>query len=235
MPMRQGKHRSALPVYIAAAVYAVWALVLPLYTFWHFLAAALVTAAVWLVADRLIKPKVEYVPEPEPEPVSYGTEVDKVLAAARDARAEMDRAAAAADPAVREKIGRLADLSDRIAHDAVDDAADVPAIQRFQNRFLPTTLSLLGTYSRLCAQGTAGENIAGAKEKILQMLDTELAAFQKQLDALYQNDAIDVDAEIKAMESLLHQEGLTGQDDTLEDILRREEAARQNCVRDHET
>ena len=39
--MREVKRRRALPVYIAAAVFAVYALVFPLYKLTHFLIAAL--------------------------------------------------------------------------------------------------------------------------------------------------------------------------------------------------
>ena len=220
--MRQVKRRSALPVYIAAAVFALWALVLPLYTVWHFLAAALVTASVWLAADKLVKPKIEYVPEPEPEPVSYGAEADAILAQAKTARAEMERLSASIpDEAVREKIALLAGLSDRIAKDAAEDASDIPLIQKFQSYFLPSTISLLNAYDRMSAQGVDGENISGAKSRILQMLDTEIQAFQKQLDGLYQNDAMDVDAEIKVMRNLLTREGLSQEGDQLKDLLRK--------------
>ena len=220
--MRQVKRRSAPPVYIAAAVFALWALVLPLYTVWHFLAAALVTASVWLAADKLVKPKIEYVPEPEPEPVSYGAEADAILAQAKTARAEMERLSASIpDEAVREKIALLAGLSDRIAKDAAEDASDIPLIQKFQSYFLPSTISLLNAYDRMSAQGVDGENISGAKSRILQMLDTEIQAFQKQLDGLYQNDAMDVDAEIKVMRNLLTREGLSQEGDQLKDLLRK--------------
>jgi hypothetical protein len=40
------------------------------------------------------------------------------------------------------------------------------------------------------------------------MMDTSLAAFDKQLDALYADDALDISAEIKVMEGMLAQEGL---------------------------
>ncbi len=52
--MRQSKRRPALPVYIAAAVYAAYALLFPLYRLAHFFIAAVVTAAAWLIADKLI-------------------------------------------------------------------------------------------------------------------------------------------------------------------------------------
>ena len=219
--MREVKRRSALPVYIAAGVFAVYAMVLPLYKLWHFLAAALVTAAAWLIADKLIKPTVEYVPEPEPEPVSYGTDVDAILAEAEKARQEMERLSASIpDQAVKEKIGKIIALSGSIARDAVQDASDIPQIQKFQSYFLPSTIQLLEAYDRMSGAGVAGENISGAKNRIADMLQTEIDAFQKQLDALYRNDAMDVDADIKVMEGLLSREGL-GKDDDLQEFLRK--------------
>ena len=65
--MQPVTRRRALPVYIAAAVFALYALIFPLYALWHFLLAALVTAAAWLLADWLIKPVTEYIPGPETE------------------------------------------------------------------------------------------------------------------------------------------------------------------------
>ena len=223
--MRQVKRRSALPVYIAAAVFAAYALIFPLYKLWHFLVAAAVTAAAWLAADALIKPKVEYVPEPEPEPVSYGAAADAILAEAKKARAEMERLAASIpDQDVKQKIASLLSLSDRIAQDAIQDEADIPQIQKFQNYFLPSTIGLLNAYDRMSAQGVNGENISGSRQRIADMLQTEVEAFQKQLDALYRNDAMDVDADIKVMQQLLEREGL-GKDDELQDLLRKEQKA----------
>ena len=219
--MREVKRKSALPVYIAAAVFAVYAMVFPLYAWSHFLIAALVTAAAWLIADKLIKPTVEYVPEPEPEPVSYGAPVDAILAEAKKARGEMERLSASiGDADVKEKIAKLISLSDAIAQDAVQDASDVPQIQKFQSYFLPSTVQLLEAYDRMSAPGVEGENISGAKGRIADMLQTEADAFQKQLDALYKNDAMDVDADIKVMEDLLAREGL-GKADSLQEFLRR--------------
>lgn len=63
--MRQIKHRRALPVYAAAGVYALYALVMPLYESWHFLIAALLTAGTWVLADHFVKPKIELTPESE--------------------------------------------------------------------------------------------------------------------------------------------------------------------------
>lgn len=224
--MQPVTRRRAAPVYIAAAVFAVYALIFPLYKLWHFLLAAAVTAAAWLLAEKLIKPVVEYVPVPEPEPeppVSHGAEADAVLAEAKTARLEMEALAAAiGDPAVTEKIEALCSLSDRIAQDILDDPADAREIQKFQRYFLPSTIGLLHAYDRMGR--SQGENAAKSREKIAQMLDTEIRAFQKQLDALYKNDAMDVDANIRVMQALLEREGLLEQDELHRLIQQAEEA-----------
>ncbi len=223
--MREIKRRSAVPVYIAAGVYALYALIFPLYSSWHFLIAAVVTAAARLLADRLIKPVVEYIPEPEEEqqeePVSYGTEADAILAEARTAHREMERLAASiGDEAVRQRIARLITLSDQIAQDAIQDSHDIPQIKKFQGYFLPSTVQLLNAYDRMASLGTEGENITATKQRITEMLDTEITAFEKQLDALYKNDYLDIDVDVQVMHNLLRREGLL-QDDELQQLLKR--------------
>ncbi len=215
--MREIKRRSAIPVYIAAAVFALYALIFPLYALWHFFIAALVTAAAWLVADRLIPPVVEYVPEEpsEPEPEDqYSPEVAAILQEAKLAGGEMTRLARSiGDGAIQEKIASLISLSDRIARDAVEDPSDIRQIKKFQSYFLPSTIGLLNAYDRMSAQNLEGENLSQTKQRISQMLDTEITAFEKQLDALYDNDAMNIDTDIRVMQSLLEREGLLDQDE----------------------
>ena len=213
--MQPVERRRALPVYIAATVFAGYAAAFPLYKLWHFFLAAALTAGAWLLADALIKPVIEYIPTPEPEPepeVSYGAEADAILAEAKTARAEMERLAATiGDEVIASKIRTLTDLSDRIAKDILTDPADARQIRKFQSYFLPSTIGLLHSYDRMSA--APGENVAQTREKISQMLETEIRAFEKQLDSLYKNDALDVDADIRVMQALLQREGLLEEDE----------------------
>ena len=57
--------------------------------------------------------------------------------------------------------------------------------------------------------GVKGEHIDQTKEKIRAALDTVAAAFDKQLDGLFQDESMDVSAEITVLEQMLAQEGLT--------------------------
>ena len=106
-------------------------------------------------------------------------------------------------------INELMSVSDKIIRD-VDDPADVPQIRKFLDFYLPTTLRLLNAYDRMNAQEYAGENITGSMERIEEMLDTTIAAYKKQLDALFANQAADIQMDIDTMNTMLAREGLGG-------------------------
>ena len=75
-------------------------------------------------------------------------------------------------------------------------------------------MKLLHTYDRLSEQGVHGENISSTMYDIEAMMQTIAAAFEKQLDNLFENEALDVSADISVLETMLQQEGLTGDMET---------------------
>ena len=60
--------KSPAPLYLAAAVWAAWAVLAPLYAWWHFALAAAVSAAAWRGGRKLFPDKVLILPDPEPAP-----------------------------------------------------------------------------------------------------------------------------------------------------------------------
>ena len=60
--------------------------------------------------------------------------------------------------------------------------------------------------------GVSGENIDSTLERVEKMMGTIVTAFEKQLDSLFDDDALDIAADISVMESILKQEGLSGED-----------------------
>ncbi len=139
----------------------------------------------------------------------YSPGVQSVIRDGKLALSEMERLhAAIRDPSVRERIDRITAVSGKIIEDARSDESDVPQIRRFLDFYIPTTLKLLNAYDRMDATGLDGENISHSKKSIEEMLDTTIAAYEKQLDALFSNQAMDIDAEIRSMKSLLEREGL---------------------------
>ena len=60
------------------------------------------------------------------------------------------------------------------------------------------------------SQEISGENITGSMDRIKDMLDTTIEAYKKQLDALFANQAADIQMDIEVMNGMLAREGLGG-------------------------
>ena len=80
--------------------------------------------------------------------------------------------------------------------------------------YLPTTLKLLNAYDRMDATGVAGDNISSTKQRVETMMDTLVQAYDKQLDALFGDEAMDISTDITVMENLLRQQGFAGGEQT---------------------
>lgn len=150
-------------------------------------------------------------PKAEEEASPYSPEVQKIIKEGRMAMKEMGRLySSIQNPSIRAKINEIMSVSDRIIRDAIDDPRDVPQIRKFLDYYLPTTIKLLNAYDRMSVQEYAGENISGSMDRIENMLDTSIKAYKKQLDALFANQAADIQVDIDTMNGMLAREGLGG-------------------------
>jgi hypothetical protein len=218
MARKSSRRRSTVgPIYLFALVWALLALNLPIYRISALLLVFAASAAMALFSRPFFQRRAaqsEPEPEPEPEPeVSHGAEIDAIIAEGKTAQKEMGRLYGSIhDATIRAKINRLMEVSDKIVQDAVHDESDVPQIKRFLNYYLPTTIKLLNAYDRMGSQGVKGENISSSMQRIEEMLDESIAAFEKQLDSLFANQALDIETDIQVMNSMMAREGLTGKD-----------------------
>ena len=155
------------------------------------------------------KPKVKPV-----EKKSYGPEVDPIIEEGNKALSEMGRLyMSIKDPEIRVKINEIMRITDKIVQDAIADPSDIPKIRKFMNYYLPTTIKLLNAYDRMDSQGIQGENIDRSMKSITEMLDAAIAAYKKQLDSLFANQALDIETDIAVMNAMLDREGLSDKKD----------------------
>jgi len=117
------------------------------------------------------------------------------------------------DPALSAKIDRLEMIAGRIFKAIEDDPSRRDKANTFLNYYLPTTQKLLDSYADFEEAGVSGENLSQAKAKIELTMDKIVAGFERQLDQLYQNDAMDVDSDIKVMETMLRRDSASVEDD----------------------
>ena len=212
--MKEIKKKSVVPFYGMAAVLAICALVAPMYKPWHYILYAALGVAAYFVLSKLFPGTVEYVKEPEKpkEPETTGDPaIDAILKEGATADAELRRLENSINvPSVKSKIAEIRDLTARIFNDAKDDPDDLPQIKRFASYYLPTTIKLLNTYDRMCIQNISGQNITDTMKRIENALDSTIQAYRRQLDALFENQAFDIETDIKVMESMLKKNGLSG-------------------------
>ena len=122
----------------------------------------------------------------------------------RDIRRANDRIA---DPAISAKIDRLEDLAGKIFRIVEEEQAKKAKASTFLNYYLPTTQKLLDSYADFEEAGVSGGNVSQAKQRIADTMDKIVAGFERQLDQLYQSDAMDVDSDIRVMEQMLRRDG----------------------------
>lgn len=147
-------------------------------------------------AEDLEQAQKEAQPIPEETREGYSGQL-------RDIRYANDRIA---DPVISAKIDRLEDLAGKIFRIVEEEPAKKAKASTFLNYYLPTTQKLLDSYADFEESGVSGENVSQAKQRIASTMDNIVAGFERQLDQLYQSDAMDVDSDIRVMEQMLRRD-----------------------------
>lgn len=211
------KQRSTVPYYAAAGTWGLYAALFPLYKVGHFLLIAIISAIVFFVLDALCGTQTIEVPDkPKEEKPTGNAELDKMLKDGRLAVTEMKRLDdAIADAQISADIVRLEEVSQKIFERVKEEPAKLPQIRRFMDYFLPTTLKLLNAYDRASSAGISGENVDSTRTKVEGMMKTIVTAFEKQLDALYGAEAMDISTDITVLETMMEREGLSESGDVL--------------------
>lgn len=224
--MAKVKKRSVAPFYSVAAVWLFFALFLKLYSPSHYITAAIVSIAAATIAYGIWPTRVFELPDPEPNPEAAKAKAEenptesnsaadpKIEALIKErnrAISEMRRLNdSIEDPDISAQIDTLELTAAKIIDHVVAYPEKLPQIRKFLSYYLPTTIKLLNAYDRMGAIGVSGENINGTMKKIEDMLNTIIQSFEKQLDSLFANEALDISSDITVMENMLAQEGLSG-------------------------
>lgn len=227
------KKRSALPIYAIGIVWLLYAG--KLNTFRGILSCAVVSAIVYAIL-RIVLPgkktdeppkaaapeqpqpkQAEKKPEPQPEPEpeeKLPPELQSVIYQGKRAIADIRRLN---DEIPNERISAQIDLIERLTAQIFDCVRKNPKklsqIRQFLNYYLPTTIKLMEQYVTLQNQSLKTENITEGMQKIEDLLDKVIIAFQRQLDALFEADVVDITADIRVMEQMMASEGLTNKKD----------------------
>jgi len=205
--------KSVYPYYGAAATWVLYALLFDLYRVSHFLFVIVLSAGVYLAMRAFCKDQeVEAEVKPQKEKPTGNPELDKMIKDGNLAIREMKRLDdSIADEKISADIRKLETVSGKIFAQVKARPEKLKEIRRFMDYYLPTTLKILNAYDRMDAAGVSGENIDGTKVRVENMMDTIVAAFEKQLDSLFGADALDISTDITVLETMMAREGLAGE------------------------
>ena len=216
------KKRSTLPIYAIGAVWLLYAKKLD--SFRGILSCAVVSLIVYAILRIVMRgkkseepPKTAAPEQPQPQSESnekLPPELQSVIYQGKRAIADIRRLN---DEIPDERMSAQIDLIERLTAQIFDCVRQHPEklsqIRQFLNYYLPTTIKLMEQYVTLQNQNVKTENITEGMQKIEDLLDKVIVAFQRQLDALFESDVVDITADIRVMEQMMASEGLTNKKD----------------------
>ena len=213
-------NKPVMPFYTVAAIWLGYAFLLGLHSFWDFAIVIVLSVVLFRWLDTAVtteEPQAEPMQaqkkEEKSETVSSGNpELDKMIKDGELAIREMRRLDDNIEDAkISADIVRLEKSSQAIFEQVKVSPDKLPQIRKFMDYYLPTTLKLLNAYDRMSATGISGENIDTTKAKVENMMTTIVSAFEKQYDALFGADALDISTDITVLETMMAREGFVGE------------------------
>ncbi len=144
-------------------------------------------------------------PEAEPADLSAEQQIEK------DGQAYMERLRQLnlqiPGEVISNKLYQLDYLLQRIFMVLKKHPEKCPQMRKFMDYYLPTTVKLVESYADFDRAGVQGENIKGAREEIEKTMETINQAFEKLLDDMYQDAALEATADARVLKTVLAQDG----------------------------
>jgi 5-bromo-4-chloroindolyl phosphate hydrolysis protein len=165
--------------------------------------AAGTAAAAWFTLSGVSFRGIQIANTPE----ASAEEVQQMLEAGERRAQEIAQAAKSiSDPAFVAGVGQVLVTVRNIFEYLAKNPGRVKRARKFLSYYLDTTLFIVKSYCDL--QASNDPDITASRTKLLDVLGTIKAAFEKQLAVLLRNDVLDIDAEIEVLRSSLKTEGL---------------------------
>ena len=202
-----------MPLYGLAVAWVLYCLIFPLYRTWHFIVLVCIGALVYTILSKLFPGKVELIEAPQKPERTGDEKLDALLVEGETAVGEMRRLRSSLPAgAIGTKADELIDITDKIFGKLLVEPIAYVKVKRFSDFFLPTSVKLLHAYDRFGQSGLEGENITGTKERIETALDMTLNSYKKFFDSLFEEQALDIETDIKVLETLLRKDGFLERD-----------------------
>ncbi|MBQ7836426.1 MAG: 5-bromo-4-chloroindolyl phosphate hydrolysis family protein [Clostridia bacterium] len=206
--MIEVKRKTAYPYWAASAVWIIAALFFPMYKVWHYILIAVLSAAAGIVTYKLKPYYISLEKAPEKRYMTGDKTADEIANSLLDSAQELKKLEAVATPVLAADVASIRITLAKIAESVQHDPADAKQCRRLINYYLPTVSKLADKYIFLKAQQSAEKNITDTLSGIEGAFRSIDDMLRKHLDALYENDALDIDTDITVLESMLKNDKL---------------------------
>jgi 5-bromo-4-chloroindolyl phosphate hydrolysis protein len=199
--------KSPVPYISAGTSWLIWALFFPLYLWYHFIIAALISAGIYLLTSKLFPAKQVKIPLKHRIELSGDAEVDRQIKSARDNVKQIEtsvKVIESINPTLAAESTMLISSGCRILAYISKNPERAPLVRRFLNYYLPTLKKLLESYIEFKMHNTAPETVTEIEQTVPAMKDV----FQKQIDKLLMDRELDISTDIDVLESKLASDGL---------------------------
>ena len=208
--MKKVRIKSAVPIYLAAAVWLLIGLISPgkLLNLVSLLQTVICSAAVYAIASKVFPGKVVEVREQ----VDTGdAELNRQI---EESRSQLEKLRLyneqLPDPVISERLDRMVQAGETILSVLEENPSRAMEIRRFMSYFLPTAEKLMSSYVSFAKSPVKGDNVSAAMKSVEESLSMVADAFEKQCDSLYRNESFNIEAEVTVLETLLKGDGLVG-------------------------
>lgn len=110
-----------------------------------------------------------------------------------------------ADPEIRGMIRQLEETTRKILDRVAKRPEKRSQVRQFMDYYLPTAVKILNAYYQL--ESIASPEVQALEAQLEPMLEKLCYTFDRQLDTLLHDEAMDISADITVMEQMLRQEG----------------------------
>ena len=206
--MKKTRHvPSALPIFLAAGVWLIFGLFLPMYKLWALILCAVLACGAYFLGKKLFPGRDE---EYDAAPDSGNEEVNQqILQGREDMRRLREANVALTDPVITEKLDRMEFAAGKIFETLERNPRQALEVRKFMNYYLPVSVKLLDQYRTLDSTGMGTEHITKSKAAVENSLEMIASAFEKQVDNLYRDTHLDITTDIQVLETMMASEGLT--------------------------
>lgn len=204
------KIRSAIPIYLFGLTWIIYGLIFPLYKLAHILTALLISCIVYVVSLILIPARTIEVEQEEKFKKTGEKDTDELIKEGEKYIKQLkEYNSKIFEPDLSRRLSRMVIAATAIFKEVSENPSKAPRIRRFMNYYMPTTIKILDAREKLASSGVKGDNITSTIKNIEENMELIASAFERQLDNLFEDEALDISTDIEVLEGMLASEGIT--------------------------